>query len=196
MRKLSVFLCVAVFVFGAVGVASALPFVDHFGYRSINGIGIEMQEGEVFTQNFDLDTDALIVGHLQEWHSIDRALLLIGIYGNDNDTESNFCTGLFNRWITGAEEEYARLRTDGGPEIGGEVDGQLYGVDVTSELNDHMLTLTITADEGSNFWITGTTLAGSYDNGGVVPVPEPATMFLMGIGLLAIGNVGIRIKKS
>jgi len=126
----------------------------------------------------------------------DSLSFFVATDGNDNDTESNFCTGLFNRWITGAEEEYARLRTDGGPEIGGEVDGQLYGVDVTSELNDHMLTLTITADEGSNFWITGTTLAGSYDNGGVVPVPEPATMFLMGIGLLAIGNVGIRIKKS
>jgi hypothetical protein len=68
---------------------------------------------------------------------------------------------------------------------------------VTSLLNDGLLSVTIRANRG-DFYFGSSRLTASGDrnpNGGVVPVPEPAMLTLLGFGLLGLA-FAMRRRRS
>jgi hypothetical protein len=93
-----------------------------------------------------------------------------------------------NNWLDGPE--FAIGWTNTGSWAIGEVDTGTYNYNVS--LQDGFLTITL-ASLGGDFYIDSSTLSVSYNS--AAPVPEPASMVLVGLGMLSIGYYARRKSK-
>ena len=190
MKKFLVFLAAILLVFGVVGIANALPYLDVNGDHSS---GVWMGTfNQTETWHFDLDNDTLDLGDINPGDSINTANLAIEIC--DNDPKDN-------RWW---KLEYADITLDGYlPTIFNniEVDPGILSFDVYTFVSvDHYLTVVIDTVRPidclpltGNFWVNEVSIGGDYE-----PVPEPATMLLLGSGLIGLAGLGRKkfFKKS
>jgi hypothetical protein len=132
------------------------------------------------TWTFDLDNDALDWGDINSEDSINWAFLSFGTF-DDHDSQL----------------EYANINLDGTLNFNWEVDPGWWSANVSSlVVDDHFLAVTFNLLRG-DFGVSWVNLFGDYtdnrENTSAAPVPEPATMLLLGCGL--IGLAGSSRKK-
>jgi hypothetical protein len=94
-----------------------------------------------------------------------------------------------NRWLDGPE--FAIGWTNTGSWAIGEVDTGTYNYNVS--LNNGSLTVTL-ASLGGDFFIDSSTLTVNYSSA-AAPVPEPASMLLVGLGMISVGFFARRRNK-
>ncbi len=193
MKKLLMFLCTVTFVFGVVGAASAIPMMwtetIDWGKDEIYLKDADSWHGELsdsFNYYHDLGTDGFVSFFEGGNDYVDQYTLSIGLYDNATRTAGAiiFQPGLFDS-DTVTTYNFSMDFV----EIGWTFAGLL---DIN---HDGTLNISVEPTKG-DFYLDWSKITAFGDNGDTVPVPEPATMFLMGVGLLALGNLGTRIKKS
>jgi hypothetical protein len=189
MGKLLVILWGLLFFFGICGSASAIPYLDVNGDHSGPvWMGEILNPSETWV--FDLVNDTLVDGDISAGDSINSAYtkIAISLAGPDLGT----------RWL-----EIADLSFDGTLVLNDvEVDNGFYSFDVSSYLgSDYILSVTISDvhhTDGllpANFQVDNIRVFGDYTPAlstaaATAPVHEPATMLLLGTGLLALVAVG------
>ncbi len=186
MKKLLIFLCAVTFVFGMIGSASADPMT----WLDIRDFNPDVYIGWFGSETYTHDISDGVDGY--------KGLSM----GGDDSLTS------YSLWVTmhddGGRRDWWEIAYIDQPGIIG--DG-FYDFDYSSNTFGCSLAGLISLSTNGqievsidswfgDFYLDSSFLVAHGDNGGTVPVPEPATMFLMGIGLLAIGNLGIRVKKS
>jgi hypothetical protein len=93
-----------------------------------------------------------------------------------------------NNWLDGPE--FAIGWTNTGAWSIGEVDTRTYNYNVS--LQNGALTVTL-ASLGGDFYIDSSTLTVNYN--AATPVPEPASMVLVGLGMLSVGFLARKRNK-
>ena len=195
MKKILVFLCALSFLFGLVGTASAESFTD------TKTLGVTLAEGPIAgifypsSYSYSHDTPAN--------------------FGVPPDKVNSATLDISGYWIDGNDDGVA---VDGGAtgylnEGGSQGDFWIWNWDTPSVTSFDIadifvswiagdkLGVTINANGGCGDWkleLASSTFTLDYtDNGelpgGAVPVTEPATMLLLGFGLIGLASFG---KKS
>ncbi len=203
MKRLLLAFCTAALFFGLVGSAMAVPVT--------------------WTDTKDFDPDILIPPTYSYWHdisddgfsswwtggndTIDSFSLEVGLYDdNTNDTTSVYKVvgywWIFPIWdwvtvttpdgtesakISFGLESHAYTFTNGSETYTGNVWGTL---DIW---HDGTLNVLVSSDFG-DFYLDSSTLTVNGDNG-TAPVPEPATLLLLGSGLLGLAGFRKKIGK-
>lgn len=119
----------------------------------------------------------------------------IGFQINDLDGGSDDSGGFW--WWAWSDEEWARLSTDGVTTSSFEIDnGTSVSLNMTALARlqaDGILSVTLTCLEG-DFYLNSSTLTADYTDNTASPVPEPATLMLLGSGLLGLAGFRKKIK--
>ena len=173
MKKLLMIICSMTLVFGMVGTASALSYSD----VRTGDWWFTKSGGESASWTFDLDTDVLAVGDIGSEDWILSSVLGITFYDDERD-----------RLFDPRTWEVAAIGTDAFDVKVGVDDGEATIIGLLLSVGlDHDVTVTISAHSG-DFGITKLDLHGHYIDhlGAPAPVPEPATILLMGTGLLGL----------
>jgi len=174
-------------IFVVVGSVSALSYYEEFTDNEwLN------RNNTSATWTFDLDNDTLYAG----WFGVP--------YGSrDINAEDTINSAYFSmRFYDDSDkkkEEFGSLIVDGSTWYSDvEVDGgdMIFAANVTGSLVDHILTVVVKRNSG-DFGVDFASLFGDFTDNPVpqpqIPVPEPATMILFGLGLL--GLAGVSRKK-
>jgi hypothetical protein len=204
MKKFLMFLCAVMLVFGTVGIASATTygFSDMIDYWNWAGTSY----GETQTSDHCLDSVSLWENDsLHYTHIIsDDVDFVAGDLVTSANLELDFTNDLLDIVVTGFWDwsvwdttEHIYYAFDGsGWTYLGEVDNGQYsvGIDLSLLNIDGQLAVDLAVsnwDNGNTIaWLDHSLLSGTAET---APVPEPATILLMGIGLL--GMVGIGRKR-
>lgn len=169
MKKTIQMIITAIILLFLCGTASAISFSD----TQNQNVWLNWQQTQ-YTWTFNLDNDILDTGDINAEDDINYAALWFRSY-DDRDGG-----------------EYTNIALDMQYGVNGwEVDPGVWGwANVTALVSgDHQLNLTFTR-LGGDFGISWVRLFGDYTDNptpGAAPVPEPATMLLVGSGLLGIG---------
>jgi hypothetical protein len=186
MKKFLVFLAAISLVFGVVGTASAVPFEYSDWYVDLelieNGESLTWQHN-INDGGFNPATDTISTVTIDLGLSDDLCPLLDPLDIEWGGWRLGFIAGNF---------ETAELFADGINYDVGEIDFGAYTINLAAwlQLQDTgLLDVTLTGT-GGDFYFGFSHLEATGDT---APVPEPATMLLLGSGL--IGLVGLGRKK-
>lgn len=167
-------------VAGFAGTASAAPYTWTDVYDPSPDVELDSGESISFTH---MITDAASGGFRPGIDSVWDADILIALY-DDGDSQL----------------EQARFRFDGNSSSWYEVNGSagspsLFGFDLNNSwLTDGLLSVRVSADDSwrEDFFFARSTLTVRGDQ---VPVPEPASLALLGLGLAVVGVAARRRKR-
>lgn len=205
MKKYLVFLCAVGFLLGMAGAASALTIIDtitftedgptedliDYGGDTANYLGDWV---DVDVNGVPVPVDYIVYAHHFEFDPpADEILsgeLVIEFWDNETDVNGNIFT--FELGFIFLEDGTYDIFKEIDTLTGDNEDEYTYDIDITTlSLVDGEFGVGIIS--AGDFWIQTSKLTIDY-----APVPEPATMLLLGTGLVGLAGIGRKkfFKKS
>lgn len=199
MKKLSVFLFGLILVLTAAGSASALSFTDTQSLNVALGEGPFAQYlwGDSITYQHNTPSDFEV-----PYDIVNSASLEISGYWIDGNNDSVEVSGeIVGNLVEGGSLGYSfnwstwSWNMDDNPSVSTFDIASSFGIWTTGSPLD--VTITANGDwlDGQLFLSTST-FTLDYDNAGPAPVPEPATMLLLGTGLAGMAAVRRRNARK